>query len=493
MGVTRFLATSPAVISPAGLERIYFSGIDGIPVATTARWEKLVEVQRDISDSGNFHFPWPVRGHGELMLSTASLVEREKPYRLAVELARGTLSQLRNHAGEWQEIGLVPPEDFAGRIAKITQQFAAAATSGSDLAASESLSAEVIDQTIALGESLAAAFVEQAISVRKRQSPQLSTWQGASLEQTILNKEQARHFLASFNSAVVNLSWRQVEPTEGNYQWQLSEQQINWCRQQHLALAAGPLLKLDANGYPDWLALWEGDFENLVQLVTDYVSKAVNRFQGKIDLWICAARFAIGDSLSLSEDECLHLAARAVETTRQTDPDTPAILVFDQPWAEYMRLGRHQLSPLHVADALLRSELGLSGIGLELNLGYRPHGSELRTILSIGRLVDWWSSFGLPLYLFLTLPSQSTPDAAARKKSEIARGEDDPWTPAGQLEAAERIISLCVAKPSIRGVFWNQWRDDEPHDFPHGGLYESAASEKPLLTFLRRFRRRHLA
>jgi hypothetical protein len=44
----------------------------------------------------------------------------------------------------------------------------------------------------------------------------------------------------------------------------------------------------------------------------------------------------------------------------------------------------------------------------------------------------------------------------------------------------------------VRGVFWNQWRDDEPHLWPHSGLIDAAGKAKPSLASLASLRRRHL-
>lgn len=69
------------------LERVYMAGVDEIPWQTRARWqdEQLV-VERSESDSGNLFVPLEVAGHGQLVLSTASLMERSRPYHLDVEL-----------------------------------------------------------------------------------------------------------------------------------------------------------------------------------------------------------------------------------------------------------------------------------------------------------------------------------------------------------------------------------------------------------------------
>jgi hypothetical protein len=66
-------------------------------------------------------------------------------------------------------------------------------------------------------------------------------------------------------------------------------------------------------------------------------------------------------------------------------------------------------------------------------------------------------------------------------------------SPAGQLAWAERFVPALIAKPAVRGVFWNQLSDAEPHDFPHGGLADAAGESKPALEALAAIRRKHLA
>ena len=39
---------------------------------------------------------------------------------------------------------------------------------------------------------------------------------------------------------------------------------------------------------------------------------------------------------------------------------------------------------------------------------------------------------------------------------------------------------------------WNQLRDSEPHDFPHGGLFDQQGRAKPVLHTLASIRRTHL-
>ena len=87
MGVIKFLVPRRDWVAADAIERAYMAGLDEIPWQTRAEWTATgLNVRRAETDSGNFFIPYAVEGHGELMLSTASLMERERPYHLDVEL-----------------------------------------------------------------------------------------------------------------------------------------------------------------------------------------------------------------------------------------------------------------------------------------------------------------------------------------------------------------------------------------------------------------------
>ena len=121
--------------------------------------------------------------------------------------------------------------------------------------------------------------------------------------------------------------------------------------------------------------------------------------------------------------------ARTVELVRSLDPDTPALVSFDQPWAEYMRQRESDFPPLHFADALIRAGLGLAGLMLEINVGYSPGGTLPRHPLEFSRLLDAWSLLGLPLWLSLCAPSAYHEDPLAQAQDGAAAGQLDARRP----------------------------------------------------------------
>jgi hypothetical protein len=73
---------------------------------------------RTTNESGYLTVPWPVEPFGTVVVSTTTLREREEPYRLLVELARGKLNQVRTQTAEWQSIGLRTAPEFDRAVAE---------------------------------------------------------------------------------------------------------------------------------------------------------------------------------------------------------------------------------------------------------------------------------------------------------------------------------------------------------------------------------------
>jgi hypothetical protein len=286
--------------------------------------------------------------------------------------------------------------------------------------------------------------------------------------------------------------WRIIEENAGHFQWDELDRRLAWSQQQGLRVCLGPLLRLDRASLPDWVYLWEDDFEQLQACVYDYVHALAEHCTGKVHIWHVAAGLNAGGQLALDEDQRLRVAVGTIETLRRVDHQTPIVISFDQPWAEYLAKNDSDLSPLHFADVLHRADLGVAGIGLEMNLGYWPGGTLMRDMLEISRQLDRWSYLGLPLLVSLTVPSAAGTDSRAWSKSLVATEQPATVHPQYQQEIVEKLIPLLLAKTAIHGVIWNQVFDSDPHPFPHGGLFDPENQSKPALATISGIRRDYL-
>ena len=133
MGLIRFSLAQADRVSAAAITRAYMAGMDEVPWPTrvVATDDGLI-VDRPESESGCFYIPWKVEGFCEMTLSTASLMERSRPYLLEVELARGTLNRIRNQLATWEQAGLVIPDPIRKRLSEVTEVFSRAVTSQPD-------------------------------------------------------------------------------------------------------------------------------------------------------------------------------------------------------------------------------------------------------------------------------------------------------------------------------------------------------------------------
>jgi hypothetical protein len=289
----------------------------------------------------------------------------------------------------------------------------------------------------------------------------------------------------------VPFSWRQIEAVEGRRDWQQADAHINWARGAGLKVTGGPILELDDRGLPDWTYLWEGDTESLLGFMLDHVRAVVERYRSRVHLWQVAARMTRGRALALDEEARLQITARAIAKVRELDPSTPLVVTFDQPWADYLATEQLDLAPLHFADALVRADLGLSGIGLELNVGFYPGATLHRTPLAYSRLIDTWGLLDLPLFVALSLPSAAGDDPQATGKARVLSGGNGAVTPQTQREWIERHVPLLLSKSLVQVIVWNQLSDAVPHHYPHAGLFDAEGKAKPALAAMRAIREQY--
>jgi hypothetical protein len=490
MGQMRFAAPLRDRLPVGAVADAYLTGMEAVPFPSRNVWEgEQLVITRDVRESGNLHILWDVPGRGPLLLSTASLMERPRPYLLPIELARGTINRVRNQQALWQAMGLATPNHYQLLMREALRAFAQGVTRQANPSAAGQAAEEAIRHALDAGDALAAAYAEQVLALRHEQTARLATILGCALPQKVLSDAGSKLFTQTFNAALVPLSWRALEPSEGEFDWTIPDRQFQWLKGKGLKACAGPLLRLEASALPDWLYLWEDDFEALQGYIQHFLTSTVARYRGQVQVWHCAAGLNLPGGLSLTEEQKLRLAVLAIDAVRRTDPRTPVVVSFDQPWGEYLQREELDLPPYHFADALVRADLGLSGVGLELNVGYAPGGTLPRDVLELSRLIDRWSGLGTPLLTFLNSPSAAQSDPLASRKAAVMHPQA---TPAAQGAFWRPWIDMLLAKQAVHGLFWQPFADHEPHAWPHSGLIDAGGATKPIAAVLADARRAHL-
>lgn len=485
MGVMQFLIHPPQVVDDCPeIYRAYVTGFDGRVFPTRIEIDgNRMTCRRPVSDSGKLHTAWPVEGYGQPVLSTSSLPEREDPYVLAVELARGTISQIRDQLGCWELQGMKIPAEFAPLHQQAQQHFASAVARQEQPEEASQLAARALETACRAADVLTTAYTRQRLAVEQKRSGKAPACLGCQLGRSVPTGEEEQRFLETFSAAVVPIEWRHIEPTEGTYHWDLCDEQVEWCEKHRLMTCGGPLIDLSPDGLPSWLWQWNQDVPNLQSFLCDFIETAIGRYHGVIRHWKIATRANSGGAMTLSEEDRLLLTASALDVARQVDEDLQLLLTVDQPWGEYQARGHHRLSPFQFVDALVRSGAGLSAVNLELGLGYRPCGTASRNRLAFSRLIDLWSQLGVPLYITVALPSGVEPDPRAEDDMEVVTEAvwKQPWSETAQAEWVREYFPLFLAKPSVMGIIWSHFSDALPHHYPHSGVLDETGRPKKVL------------
>jgi hypothetical protein len=463
----------------------YVCGIEGIPWPGTVQWagDTLV-IHRPVEESGKVYLPYNVPGCGLLTLGTCSLRQNGCDYLLPLELARGSNHRVRNQADQWQRSGMRIPDSYQTALREGNDRFLDAVLLQKDPTQSTQAAHESLRNLETAGDLLVTAYSDQALVYRKHQDRQVGSLLGASLDANPAPVGDAEQlYRSAFNSVQLRMHWASVEKEVGQFDFEPFDKLLSWASQMGLRVCGGPLIDFQPKLLPHWLYVYEDDFPALVDAVTRFTTLAVERYRSQVHVWNCVAGLNSPGPMRLTDEQVMRITVAVLQAVRRADPRTPVLVSVDQPWGEYLANSKDGLSPLHFADILVRSDLGLSGIGLQLRPGYWPGGCLPRSLLDINALLDrCWGMLGLPLLIQLATPAGTGLDTQSSLVSAPIAGTQnmleagDSWT--------RRLLRLLLAKQFVQGIFWDSWDDRLPHQLPNAGLINSSGAKRPLADIL---------
>ena len=480
MGMMRFdLGSMNVAENRAHWEQAFLTNFDGaaFPGRIEIHFQEL-QCIRPCSDSGKLNIAWPVEGFGRPVLRTCSLLERDTPYILAVELARGQLCEMREQHAVWSHAGMLIPQQYDQLQQQAYKDFLAACFNQENSSQATELANIALEKICRAEDILANSYIEQRMHVRRQRASHIPAMFGCDLGPVSLS-EIPDNYCDAFNAACISLDWKAIESSEGHYDWERYDQQVDWAIENKLLLKGGPLLGFDQNGLPEWLANWKHDILNLQSFLSDYVETVISQYLGKIRIWEVAARMNTGGLFGYTEENILAMTARVIDVAHQVDEDSQIFIRVAHPWGDYQSKGKHRLSPWHLVDALLRSGAGLSGINLELAIGYAPGHHDARRLLRFSKLLDTWGAFGVPLHVTIACPSSGEKDPLASLAVEVDHLQwKDEWTEQAQSDWVKKFVPMLLAKQPVAGIFWSHLTDARPHRFPDAGVMADSTHPK---------------
>lgn len=485
MGTIHFLVPQTDIEAELPeIQSAYMSGIDGHIFPTkVACASGNIEFTKATPDSCKLNIAWPIPGCGRPIIRTASLSEKQSTYILMVELARGKLSETKDQRSGWENSGMNLSREYLELEKQAFEFFREAACRQDDVAEATHLAEQSLSKSFQASEVLLKSYVSQRMAFRRQRANTPTVSLGCFVTGEGCQDSWLEELSIGFSSLGIPLNWKAIEPVEGEYRWDTAEMLIEWCLENRLLPYGGPLLDLSTEGLPSWLLYYQQDPTHMQDLICHYVESVTARYIGKIRNWEIIARANTGGTPGFSEESRLTIAARVIDIARQVDDENQLFIRVDQPWGAYQGKGTHRLSPFQFVDALLRSGIGLTGVNLEIAMGYSMVGAGFRDLLDVSRLIDLWSTLGVPIYVTLIYPATSQGDPKASSRIKVVGDQwRVPWSDESQAEWIDQVLPVLLAKQAIVGVFWSHLSDAQPHYYPNAGFIRHDGTVRPSLS-----------
>ncbi|HMO15467.1 MAG TPA: hypothetical protein PKD64_10970 [Pirellulaceae bacterium] len=493
MGQTKFLFPDHHRFSARAIETVFMVGLDQIPWPCSVKLnDGVLTIERNTNDSGRLFLSVDIPKYGELLLSTATLPERQAPYDLAIELVRGTLNRLNSQLFLWCEGGLKVSDDLLSKNDGFRDQFAELIfqkDSADRLDRLFHLLDEIVDQIF----ELCKLFADFVIDLRIEHEGSIQSAIGFILNDRIQQYEAnlpnwVNCISLSVNDVVINrasheFDWDAIKANMSRY---VGKTQV---------LAMGPMVDFSQRRPPNWLRNDE-TFELQRQTAANFARGFARHLLGKNQLAYVAAGLNGISQQSKSFSHQLQITVDMLEAVDSVRTDISTLVSFDQPWGERIAWSVGGTHAMHIADTLLRHGLHISSFGLEVNLDYWPHGSLARDPLHWVDLIDQWSQFGVPLVVILSAPMFESGYAGLSESVGIdSKGQNGSMDSQTLFKKSgirrcmthmqlynylESVIRVLISKPIVNGILWRQWRDEPEQRFIACGLVDQNGELKSL-------------
>jgi hypothetical protein len=470
-------------------------------------------------------------GIGVVMVQSCLLPEREAPYLLSLELARHRIMLILNKLEDWALFDL-PADDpalimFEEARHAFTLAVVAAGGGGNGRgfsADADQLGRRALVRAIEAGEAL--TLKQAAVQHAKRMSGELAAAAAAiaTPPSAITEHEAAASRAALIGSAGVILPtppqvgcivapdqftpqlqklvagacdficmpmrWIDMEPTEGKYAFAKTDRWIEWAvRTAKLPVVGGPVIDFRPRSVPEWLYIWEHDYETLRELVYEHVKTIVTRYRRTVGTWTVVSGLHVNSNFTVSFEQVMDLTRMCVMVVRKLQPSARIVIEVDQPWGEYYAENPRAIPPVLYAEMVSQAGINADLFGLRVEMGHPEQGRQTRDLMAFSALLDRYAALEKPLAITaLSAPAEPETGGApvrAGATGLVERLPDagywrQPWSAQAQWKWMTAFIGVAVSKPYVHSVSWHELYDSgRPGDPRRDGLVAGAGNLRP--------------
>jgi Glycosyl hydrolase family 10 len=483
------------------LRNAYLVGADGSAVRADISCERgAIVCEKRESGPAALCLLHPVGELGELSVQTCLLPERIEPYILTIELARHRLMTLYSKLEEWAMFDLEADHPVTRRGNRARDLFIQSLCYQQDeVPKSYETAQEALVVALDASEELALSHARLLLDRRVETGalPKAPIGCGVCAEHT--HESLRAGLVSNFDFVQLPMPWRALSPQEGECHWELTDNWANWVAQSRVPVIAGPLVSFEPSNLPDWLYIWEHDYDTVRDMVYEHVERVVNRYKDRVFVWNVVSGLHVNSHFTFNFEQLMDLTRMTTMLVKKLQPNGKVLIELRQPFGEYYSKNQRSIPPLMYADLVVQSGIHFDAFGVRLLMGQAVAGQYTRDLMQVSQMLDQFSAFNKPVHLTVAAPSETVTQMMIHA-SETGEPIDPvsghwrrPWSPQVQSHWLEAVFQIAASKPFVDAVAWQELADHPQIELPLGGLLSDEFVAKGALRRLIGFRRNLLA
>jgi len=457
--------------------------------------------------------------HRELLLSTTLLPQHDRPYLLSLELARKQVMRFLNALEAWRLAELPATHPALSRFERAREDFSAALVAwrsvrldagrppADAVAAADEVARRALRDGVEAGDLLVDEAVSRGLASRADGSrfadalsrAESSLGRPAKQPVAVVKAPESRGVVVAGVARVgcvvqpgrqtpqaqdavvqaadfvtVPMPWSSLEPQEGRYSFAATDRWIEWAvRTARLPVTAGPILDLGQGRLPEWLYIWENDYETMREIVYEHMRQVVTRYRRTVQWWTLASSLGVADAMRLRFEQVSDLLRVAATVTRKLHPQGRVQVEIVDPLSLYTAQGQGAIPPLLLAELIAQSGIGVDAIGLRLDLTRPGPAGVVRDAMALSEALDAYADLDRPISItFAACPSTPLTGERAADQGEW----EGPWSPKAQASWLRRMLVVAASKPYVHSVCWGAAQDATEAGV---GLVDRDGADKP--------------
>jgi len=463
----------------------YMVGSDGVPLrAELDLREGQIVCAKRADGPAALAVLWPIPGYGTVLVETSRLMDRDKPYNLALELARGRLLRISLRREEWGLFDFEGMDALATEIDKSRDLFVESLKADTPAQQSD-LGNKALAMSMAAGEKLSHFHADILLTRRKQMHAFTRNTFGCTVDVNNAAEAYRQALRLAFDFAYIPIPWSAIEPVRGQYNWQPFDAWVEWFGQLRIPVRLGPLVSFAPENVPSWLSEGEGSYETVRNLLFEHVRRVVERYQKHVAQWDVISGIYAENTYEFNFEQLLELTRVTAALVKQLAPQSQTIIDLTAPWGEYYARNQRTIPPMLYADMVVQSGVAFDGLGVQMVFGLGADGYYVRDMFQISEKLDRIGNLGKPVHVTaVQVPSLATDN------SVTAGGYwRKPWDEMVQAQWLKEFYAIALSKPFVESITYKDLADrPAAPGITSGGLLRADLKPKPAFKVVKEFR-----